>query len=170
MAILMDFTSHLLPPSSVVGNGSTVSSAVEDEWVFAEANKAYAAVRVVNGGFNWDTRKNANIGKWLQCENDDSPVILEVVEKAHFKSFQDFRETIKKQTVDFQNDVLKYKGVYGDSFTFYADHSKSPQINGETVDYAPEMGFDSPFLQSDWNSGIVKIKMGQRELLLDFNE
>lgn len=142
---------------------------VENGWVFAEARKAYAAVHVVDGGFYWDTTKNANIGKWLYCENEFSPIVLDVVEKSNYRSFQEFRDVVKKQTVDFQDNILNYKGLYGDSFTFYADHSHSPKINGVTVNYAPEMGFDSPFLQSVWNSGIVTIKKGEQELVLDFN-
>ncbi len=112
--------------------------------------------------FYYDTIKNANIGKWLYCENEFSPVILDVIEKSNYKSFQEFRDAVKKQTVDIQNNILNYKGLYGDSFTFYADHSNFPKINGLTVNYAPEMGFNSPSLQSVWNSGIVTIKKGER--------
>ena len=130
---------------------------------------AYAAVRVVDGTYYWDTTKNANMGKWLICENEYTPVILEVAEKSKYQSFGDFREAIKKQAVAFQRNTLKYKGLYGDSFVFFADHSQSPTINDVTVDYAPDRAFDSPFLQSVWNSGIVTIKKGERELQLDFN-
>ncbi len=51
------------------------------------------------------------------------PVILDIAEKSNYKSFQEFREVIKRQPVDFQNNILKYTGLYGDSFTFYADHT-----------------------------------------------
>jgi hypothetical protein len=32
-----------------------------------------------------------------------------------------------------------------------------------------EKGYDSPFLKSDWNSGVVHIQKGTRSLVLDFN-
>ena len=69
----------------------------------------------------------------------------------------------------FENNVLKYTCIYGDEFTFYANHSKSPEINGSTVNYAPAKVYDGPFLQSDWNSGVVKISKGTRALVLNFN-
>jgi hypothetical protein len=37
------------------------------------------------------------------------------------------------------------------------------------VDYAPPKAFDSPFIQSGWDSGVVTIRKGQRRLVLDFN-
>ncbi|WP_146402959.1 hypothetical protein [Planctomycetes bacterium CA13] len=143
---------------------------LENGWLFAEANSAYAAVRVVDGGFTWETKKNANLGKWLICENDYSPIILEVAEKATFDSFETFRETVANQAWEFQDNILQYTGLDGDSFTFFADHSKPPEINGETINYAPSDVFDSPFLQSQWNSGVVTIKKGVRERVLDFNK
>ena len=142
---------------------------VKDGWVFAEASRAYAAVRVVDGSFSWDTTKNIDIGKWLYCENEYSPVILEVVEKADYASFSEFCEAVKNLVVDFKDGILNYKGLYGDSFTFYADHSRAPKINNVPVDYALEKVFNSPFLQSKWNSGLVTIKKRERELVLDFN-
>jgi hypothetical protein len=45
---------------------------------------------------------------------------------------------------------------------FNADCSRSPEIDGKPVDYAPAKAFDSPFLQSDWNSGVVHIQTEHR--------
>jgi len=153
----------------------------EDGWIFSEtegakvadgaegAEGAYAAVCVVEGSAAWDPDKNIDLGKWLYCEKEYSPVILEVVSKSEYTSYREFREQVKKQEFKFSDGILEYTGLYGDSFTFFADHSQPPRINGKTINYAPEMGFDSPFLQSVWNSGIVSIRKGKRQLLYDFN-
>ncbi|WP_303921211.1 hypothetical protein [Draconibacterium sediminis] len=138
-------------------------------WIFTESAGAYAAVRVVEGAYQWEEVTKGTKGKWLVCANEYSPVILEVDQKSNFKSFKEFRGKVLGNQLFFQNNILKYTGIYGDDFTFYADYSKSPEINGLTVDYAPAKVYDSPFLQSDWNSGIVHIQKGTRNKVRDFN-
>jgi hypothetical protein len=71
--------------------------------------------------------------------------------------------------LSFKNNVLHYTGIYGNTFTFYADYSKEPEINSVAVSYVPKKAFDSPFLQSDWDSGIIRIQKRGNELILDFN-
>jgi hypothetical protein len=43
-------------------------------------------------------------------------------------------------------------------------------VNGQRVNYAPGKVYDSPFVQSDWDSGVVTIQKGARKLILNFNE
>jgi hypothetical protein len=76
---------------------------------------------------------------------------------------------VTKNAFNYNNKILTYTGLYGDTFTFFVDYSKSPKINKETVNYAPQKVYDSPFLQSDWNSGVVNIQKGTRSKVLDFN-
>ena len=56
-------------------------------WVFAKAPRAYAAVRVVTGGTAWEPdaveqhhegKGRTDLGVWLRCLDEFSPVILEV--------------------------------------------------------------------------------------------
>jgi hypothetical protein len=141
----------------------------ENSWVFAETPGAYAAVRVVDGGYTWEDQSGRVNGKWLVCMNEYSPVILEVDKKSNYKSFEEYRSKVIGNKLSFDKNVLKYTGIYGDEFIFYADYSNSPKINSTPVNYAPDKTYDSPFLKSDWNSGIVNIQKGNRELVLDFN-
>ena len=69
----------------------------------------------------------------------------------------------------FEDGILRYQGLAGNAFTFYADYSRSPEIDGSIVDYAPSKVYDSPLIQSEWNSGVVEIRYGDRMLELDFN-
>jgi hypothetical protein len=145
--------------------------AEEKNWVFSESEGAYAAVRVVDGGHHWEKEnsRTRTMGKWLYCDNEYSPVILEVDQKSNYKSFDEFRARIVGNAFSFSKNILRYTGIYGDSFTFFADYSKVPQIDGVAVDYAPSKVYDSPFLKSDWNSGVVNIQKGTRSLILNFN-
>jgi hypothetical protein len=150
-------------------SGNGLSAPVEEKnWIFVESKSAYAALFVVEDSTYWEEAGNRIKGKWLYCKNEYSPIILEVVQKEDYKSFQEFKDQITGQTIDFNNKVLKYKGIYGDLFTLYTDYSHVPQINNVNVDYAPAKAFDSPFLEADWDSGIVHIQKGQRKLELNF--
>jgi len=141
----------------------------ENNWVFAESEGAYAAVQVVNGGYTWEAEDGRTKGKWLVCENEYTPVILEVDQKSNYKSFEEFRAKVIDNTLTFENNILEYRGIYNDMFIFFADYSKVPEINKSPVSYAPVTAYDSPFLQADWNVGVVTIQKGSRQLVLDFN-
>lgn len=146
----------------------------QNGWVFASTNGAYAAVRVVEGTTQWVEQTNPVIsrahGKWLYCNSAYSPVILEVARSSEYASFAAFQDSVKTRPLAFSNDVLHYKSIYGNSLTFYADYTQVPEVNGSSVNYAPVKAFDSPFLEADWNSGIVTIRKGTQSTVLDFNE
>jgi hypothetical protein len=134
-------------------------------WVFVEADSAYAAVRPVDGDFRWcgDNRD------WLRCDNSLTPVILEVASKNHYREYSHFQESVLATELRYEKQILTYVGLSGDRFTFYSDYSRAPEINGKVVDYAPDLVFDSPFVHSQWNSGVVTIRKGHRTHVLDFN-
>ena len=141
----------------------------ENGWVFAEAEGAYAAVRPVSGSSAWDAPVEGENGRWLRCARDLTPVIIEVARKVDCANYAAFRSAVASNVLRFEDDVLTYTGLGGDRFTFHADYSLPPEVNGEAVDYAPRMVFDSPFVRSEWDSGVVRIVKGERELVLDFN-
>lgn len=106
-------------------------------------------------------------------------MIIEVARKADFAyastgkdaesvAYAMFRSQVLSLPLKFNGKKLTYQSLGGDTFSFYADYSQSPKVNGIRVDYAPAKVFDSPFIQSQWNSGIVTIRKGKRKLVLDF--
>ncbi|MDP6036999.1 MAG: hypothetical protein QGG64_00455, partial [Candidatus Latescibacteria bacterium] len=137
-------------------------------WVFVESEGAYAAVRPIRGGFEWQMEKRPK-GQWLVLDDDLSPVIVEVARKTTYADLKAFRTAVLNCSIDVAKDVLRYESIYGDAFTFYMDQQQSPEINGQVVDYSPPKAFDSPFLQADWNGGVVTIQKDHRKLALDFN-
>ena len=68
--------------------------------------------------------------------------------------------------------VLRYRGCGEDAkeITFNLANSEMPFVGAERIDYAPDMVLNSPYLKSKYESGIVKISKGDRELILDFNK
>jgi len=153
-------------------SSESISDPMEEHgWIFVESSGAYAAVRPVDGGYHWKPAPaKAYKGKFMVCEDEWSPVIIEVGRKADFTDFAAFRKAVAACPISFKNEVLRYTGLAGNKFVFHADQSSSPEIDGKTVDYAPGMVFDSPFVKSEWLSGVVTIQKGERSLLLDFND
>lgn len=151
------------------GQGLTEPEAL-DGWIFTESAGAYAAVRVVEGGGSWVAAEEAGTGRWLQCQYEFSPVILEVARKSDYPSAQHFRAAVRHRPIMIETDRrLRFRSIYGDDFTFFTDYSAPPRINDVPVDYAPDNAFASPFLESVWDSGVIHLRKGNRHEILDFN-
>jgi len=142
----------------------------EGPWFFAETDSAYAAVRVVSGEAAFEEESPDKRARILTCADDMSPVILEVARKADFPDFKTFRDTVQALPFHFDGTVLTYSGLSKDRFKFFADQSDRPQINGTPINLKPARVYDSPFVQSDWDSGVVTIQFGDKKRDLDFNE
>ena len=140
-----------------------------DGWVFVEAPGAYAAVRPVAGGYQWQADETDKTGQWLACLDEWTPVILDVAAKSGFADYAAFQDRVLANPLTFQKQVLEYKGLGGQTLTFYADYSQPPKIDGQPVRYTPDKAFDSPFVQGEWNGGVITIRKGDRTLVLDFN-
>ncbi len=148
-------------------------------WVFAEAPQAYAAVRVVAGGTAWEAdsmeqhRKKTggtDKGEWLKCLNEFAPVIIEVVRKGDCADFAAFQRAVLAYPLRFENNRLDYTSALNKTtLTLFTDYSRPPLVDGQPVNYAPQKVFDSPFIQSDFGSGLVTLRKGSQSLVLDFN-
>ena len=106
----------------------------------------------------------------MQLKEEYAPVILEVITKEQAGSFQAFQEKVLALNPEMNGKLLSYKTIYGDTLTLGTSHKTAPTINGEPVNYAPEKVYDSPFLQSVYDSGVITIRKGNRTRVLDFNK
>jgi len=136
-------------------------------WIFAEAKNSYVAVHVVKGSASFEQVK---FGRWLVCKDQMTPVIIEAARKSDYADYFAFQKAAMAKPLSLERSILSYKTLAGDELTFYTDQSRLPKINYITVDLAPDLVFDSPFVRSKWNSGIVTIKYGQDQKTLNFNE
>jgi hypothetical protein len=141
----------------------------EAGWVFVESPGAFAAVRVVNGSAKWEPSEKGVKGDWLRCQEEWTPVILEVACKEDYAGYGAFRRAVTALPLDFNGDVLNYTGLGGDTFSFFTAQNSSPRINGAPVNFETPEVFDSPFIRSDWNSGVVTLTRDGRNLVLNFN-
>lgn len=149
--------------------------------VFVDAGIAYAAIRMPIGGWQWrkggldytaetgEPRKGS-AGKVLELREEFAPVILEVMSREQAGSFAKFQKRVMATKPKLKGKVLSYQSLYGDVLTLDTSYKYVPTINGEPVNYEPKMVYDSPFLQSVYDSGIVTIQKGSRKRVLNFNE
>jgi len=147
------------------GSATNMTITEENGWVLARMPDAFAAVRPAWGTYSWD---NAN---WMKFSDPYAPVIMEVWQSSDFSNvFSLFKVAVFAQTINVAGGVLTYTGLKdAGNFTFYTQSADLPKINGVAIDMAPSYTFQSPFMNEDWDSGIVTISKGERSLDLDFN-
>ena len=151
----------------------------KDGVIFVESSDAYAAIRVAKGHYTWGDPKftsntetgtrEVRIGRVVVPNDEYAPVILEVMSKQEAKTLTRFTNLVLANPPTIKDGLLTYISVYGDTFTFDTKQMQSPQINGRPVNYTPPKVYDSPFLSAAYDSGIVTIRKGDREQVLDFN-
>jgi hypothetical protein len=161
-------------------------------WYFTEAAGAWAAVRVISGetklippaapakkkkpvpkastSDDGDAVDSVANGWLLQCSDEWSPVIIEAATKSDYPTREAFQKAIEARDVKSESGRLTYTALSGDRFIFLTDQTELPRVNDVPVILAPARVYDSPFVQSDWKSGVVTIQKGNRKLVLNFNE
>jgi hypothetical protein len=139
-------------------------------WIFVKDGGAFAAVKVVAGGYAWtpawklaDDVKNDKPFITLNAEN--APVILIANQASDYQDdFEAFKSAVKAQPIDYVDGVLHFATI-----TFYGP-ARPGQVNSQTVNLAPPRGYDSPFIRSDWNSGLIYIRKADDTVILDFRD
>jgi hypothetical protein len=168
----------------------------KDGWIFVQHGNAYLAVRPVVGEYykGWTILKDDSTSgltsslledsyEWnpdrtiLRFKDIYAGMIFEASSIKNHKSLNDFIEDILDNLLVLDKTVvpgwhiLRYKGCSEDAREIYFNlaNNEIPMVSGEHIDYAPEMLFDSPYMKSKYNSGIVTISKGVDELTLDLN-
>ena len=141
----------------------------QNDWVFVEAPQAFAAVRAVSGGTSWEPSSDDPEGCWLRCDDEWSPVILEIACKEDFRSYGAFRRAVAALSVTICSNVLRCHGLSGDRLALDTTQRKLPRVNGRTIDFARAKAFDSPFVKGTWNSGKITLAKDGRTHRLNFN-
>ncbi len=153
----------------------------EEDVVFVETNGAYAAIRVVGSDFKLTEKEVSNPsiegttrvappGRVILPEDDFAPMILEVMAKRDAGSFDAFKAKVKANRPEMKGALLIYKTIYSDRLTFDSGQKQIPTINGKPVDYAPPKVLESPFLDADYDRGVVTIQKGGSKKVLDFTK
>lgn len=123
-------------------------------WIFAEAPRAYAAVKILDGGWSWN-------GSFAVLTNKYSPIIMEVGRKQDYDSFAAFRSEIMANSLVWNGSRLDYTSTgYDTTLTLFTDESAPPQVDGTFIDFNPKKAYDAPYLQGEFGGGPVIINYG----------
>jgi hypothetical protein len=149
----------------------TLDEVQEDSgWIFVRDGDAFAALNVVAGGYDWtcpwkqadDVRGDKPFVR-LRVEN--APVILMANDAADYAhDFGAFKAAVKSQPIGYESGVLNFASI-----SFYGP-ARPAEVNARPVDLAPARGYDSPFIRSEWNSGLIYIRKADDTVILDFGD
>ncbi|MFI4910153.1 MAG: hypothetical protein ACIAQZ_00655 [Sedimentisphaeraceae bacterium JB056] len=134
-------------------------------WVFADVQNCYAAVKPAFGGYYWESENR------MILREEYSPVVLEVALKTDYADLAAFKVDVKDNFFSY-NDVtgeFVYEAIQSrGTLKFYAQSDDIPTINDEPINPQPASVYQSPFINSQWRSGVVDITKDERVLTLDF--
>jgi len=114
------------------------------DWTFIKEGGAYAAIRTVKGGM----------------------YLIEACLASDYSSFTDFRNDVKNNRLSGTGPYA-YTSTKGDAIEFT---DRVIKVNGRRYETSDYKLFDSPFVNSEWDSGYLVIRKGGRELILDFRD
>ena len=171
----------------------------KDGWVFAEQENTYVAIRVILLAAEADAkawakgtdsfRGNVVLRPDCYCFNSDrtilqlttrySPIIIEAGRRADHPTLENFEDMILQNELTLHRTVVtretgivvvyKSRAVNTEMVFNATNTSDVPTVGSEYIDYEHPKVFDSPFIQSDYESGLIEISKDEHKLVLDFN-
>ncbi|HOL93890.1 MAG TPA: hypothetical protein PLH79_06050 [bacterium] len=168
---------HVLQPTRVWIPDSFAAVSEEASWWFARMENVFLAFRPVTGHSYWwrtaESRQpfvdNASI---LSFQDLATGFLLEVEDAAHFASFEQFKSDVQQSPLEIDSDSITYVSRRGDVFLFPLNGGDF-LVNGRVVDPPQDPAFQlyaSPFIQSQYGSGLFKAEWRGSSLTLDFQD
>lgn len=145
-----------------------------DGWFFLEEGNAFLAVKAFSSADALTCSTSWDNEQWLRPQDPDAPVVFVAGRKPKFRTLGDFMAYVGKLVVRTEGNRFTVAGADTDgaqcSLTLLTDLSGIPEVNGKPVNFTPAKLYDSPYLESEYGSGIVTIKNGVRQRVLDFTK
>jgi len=140
----------------------------KDDWVFVSNDEAYAAVKIVKGGYTWKEP-----ARHLLMKDRWSPIIIQTGRKVVYGSVGKFQEAILKAPLTLTKQMLRYTGPSSPTIEFFpaeAPPYKLPKIDGKALNVNPKYNYRSPYIGSKAGSDIVTVRYGSRRWVYDFGK
>lgn len=135
---------------------------VEGGWEFIQEGNAYTAIK--------------RLGEIL---------VIEAARSQEYASFNQFKEKIQQNEIQRTSEYFEYTSARGDklhlplktsegnchgSCNCNPSEEKLPLVNGQRVDWQDYPLFASPYVNSEWNRGLIEINFNGKSLTLDFRD
>jgi hypothetical protein len=152
---------------------SSQLDAVEEAggWIFVQAGGAYAAIRIVEGGYQWSRPWqhsaifHVDEKSYVTPTSADTPIIMLANDAADYgHDFAAFKRALMASPIDWQGGLLRFATI-----THQGPFAPG-MVNGKSVELRPSRVNDSPFIRSKLDSGIVYLRKGAETLTLDFRD
>lgn len=134
-------------------------------FIFVRSQDSYAALKML-GGHVWSTE-----GEWRNREviskGAKNGAICEVGSKEDFGSFKKFQDLISANVISFDPKLmlLTYNSKHVGKLTMNTIRLRTLNDKQVNLDYPT---FNSPYMESDWNSGLITIKKNGEKMVYDF--
>ncbi len=147
-----------------------------DGWIFVRSGRTFAAYKVVGAGYRWQHVQNSAIyGDFIKFDRLDAPFVLEVAQSSDYaEDFTRFQTDVLDNQIEEKPDSLTYescsdgdKGPSGEAFELTMRYGEIPLINDTPMDPGSYNTFDSPYLNSPWDSGVIKLRFGVDRMMIN---
>ena len=163
-----------IPMGAFISKGLAEHAVHKGDFIFVNTPQCWVAIRslgtdfVQSDGPILGKHKNKDVGVFYRLKEDHLPLVIEAATPGDYETFDAFKSAATQAAALSEDGAHTYSSLSGDQFTMFDDRSH-PLVNGEPLDYNPAMAYDSPFVSSKWDSGIVTLTAGGMETTLDFN-
>lgn len=145
-------------------------------WIFARASGVFFAYRVVGSAYTWMGAREASVfGDFVKFENPRAPFVLEVARSSDYAGdFARFRADVLDNLIKQDENTVSYEscsqadaGPSAERFTLTLRYAQLPLLDGRPLDLDDYGTFESPYLNSAWDSGIVNLRYGGERLMVN---
>lgn len=140
-------------------------------WIFVQSGAAYAAIRIVEGGYHWSrpwqhsATFSVNEKSYVTPTSADTPIILVANDANDYNhDFAAFKRALIAQPIGWKDGILSFATITHEGAL------KPGKVTGMTVNLKPSRVNDSPFIRSEADSGVVYVRKGDETLKLDFSD
>ena len=137
----------------------------KDGWIFVREGGVYAGLKLLNG-YTWTLK-----GEWKDREvisrGNRNGVVCEAGPASEFASFGDFQKSLPGNTIEFsrKNMSLTYTSARSGKLEIDTHGTRKLDSTDADLDYP---AYGCPYINSEWDSGIIGLTHDKKRLTLDF--
>ena len=157
-------------------HGLKLEKVEKDDWIFASNGKAFAAVKFLDGNYEWD--ESGELASPVTDKETPSTtrILMQTGDLESYASFKAFRTAVLSNPLTVDPDRVAYqpapKSPRLECFRYDAkahEQFRLPKIDLQPINLRPEWTFRSPCLNSRFGSDQVTVTVGPMQRVFDFN-